>query len=65
MPQGECGAREDLTMTLVFMFPGQSSRYPGMLDKLREGYIASKMRMFNDVVHRQFGHLNGPAPKGK
>ena len=21
-------------MTLVFMFPGQSSRYPGMLDKL-------------------------------
>jgi len=36
-----------------------------MLDFLRKSYIASKMRMFNDVVYNQFGDLNGPAPKKK
>jgi hypothetical protein len=33
-----------------------------MLDYWRREYVALKMRMFNDVVYNQFGHLNGPRP---
>jgi hypothetical protein len=35
---------------------------PEELERLRSGYIQSKMRMFRDVVYGQFGHLNGPPP---
>lgn len=31
------------------------------LDKLHDEFIASRMRMFEDVVYNQFGHLN-PRP---
>ncbi len=34
-----------------------------MLDYWHDQYVAMKMRMFNDVVYNQFGHLNGPKPK--
>lgn len=33
------------------------------LESYREHFIASRMRMFNDVVYNQFGHLNGLPPK--
>jgi hypothetical protein len=33
-----------------------------MLEYWRREYVALKRRMFVDVVYRQFGHLNGPAP---
>ncbi len=36
---------------------------PEMLDYWHREYVAHKMRMFNDVVYNQFGHLNGPKPK--
>ena len=33
------------------------------LEKYRKRFIASRMRMFNDVVYNQFSYLNGTAPK--
>jgi len=36
---------------------------PEMLDYWHDAYVKTKMRMFNDVVYGQFGHLIGPAPK--
>ncbi len=33
------------------------------LEKYRRRFLESRMRMFNDVVYNQFGHLNGPKPK--
>jgi hypothetical protein len=33
---------------------------PEMLDYWHREYVALKMRMFTDVVYRQFKHLNGP-----
>ncbi len=38
---------------------------PELLDYWHREYVALKMRMFNDVVHRQFRHLNGPAPEAQ
>ncbi|NLE58828.1 MAG: hypothetical protein GX616_10740 [Planctomycetes bacterium] len=35
---------------------------PEQLDDFHDRFIASRMRMFNDVVHNQFGHLNPLAP---
>ncbi len=32
------------------------------LESYRTRFIASRMRMFNDVVYNQFGYLNGPQP---
>ncbi len=32
-------------------------------ERLHKQFIESRMRIFNDVVYNQFGHLNGPAPK--
>ncbi len=32
------------------------------LESYRTRFIASRMRMFNDVVYNQFGYLNGPKP---
>lgn len=32
------------------------------LENYRKRFIESRMRMFNDVVYNQFGHLNGPRP---
>jgi len=29
-----------------------------MLQKLHDGFLASRMRMFNEVVYNQFGYLN-------
>lgn len=34
-----------------------------MLDYWHDDYVALKMRMFCDVVHNQFRHLNGPPPE--
>jgi hypothetical protein len=31
-----------------------------MLEKLHDQFLASRMRMFNDVVYNQFGHINRP-----
>jgi hypothetical protein len=31
-----------------------------MLDYWHTEYVGLKMRMFRDVVHNQFRHLNGP-----
>ncbi len=37
----------------------EGTAYPQkQLDKLHEEFIASRMRMFEDVVYNQFGHLN-------
>ncbi len=33
------------------------------LDRWRDGFVASRMRMWRDVVYGQFGYLNGPAPQ--
>lgn len=33
------------------------------LDRLHDEFVASRMRMFNDMVHDRFAHLNGPARK--
>ncbi|MBN2475419.1 MAG: hypothetical protein JXB62_12480 [Pirellulales bacterium] len=33
------------------------------LESYRKRFLASRMRMFNDVVYGQFGHLNGPQPR--
>jgi hypothetical protein len=33
------------------------------LESYHKRFIASRMRMFNDVVYNQFSHLNGSAPK--
>lgn len=33
------------------------------LASYRRRFIASRMRMFNDVVYNQFRHLNGSVPK--
>jgi hypothetical protein len=33
------------------------------LNRLHDQFIASRMRMFRDVVYNQFGFLNGPMPK--
>lgn len=38
---------------------------PAELERFREQFIASRMRMFRDVVYNQFGYLNGPAPDQK
>ena len=38
---------------------------PEELERLRKQFIASRMRMFEDVVYRQFGHLNSPREKEK
>lgn len=38
---------------------------PEMLDYWHKEYVAFKMRIFNDVVHNQFRHLNGPAPASR
>ena len=34
-----------------------------MLDYWHDAYVKVKMRMFNDVVYKQFAHLNGSVPK--
>ena len=36
---------------------------PKELERLRERFVASRMRMFNDVVYGQFGHVNGAGKK--
>jgi len=36
-----------------------------MLDYWHKEYVALKRRMFHDVVHNQFRHLNGPGPQSK
>lgn len=36
---------------------------PEMLDYWHTEFVKSRMRMFNDVVYNQFGHLNDPTPK--
>jgi hypothetical protein len=33
-----------------------------MLEYWRKEYLSFTMRIFNDVVHNQFRHLNGPGP---
>ncbi|MBN1854787.1 MAG: hypothetical protein JW829_18790 [Pirellulales bacterium] len=43
--------------------PEGESYSPQMLDYWHDAYVGLKMRMFHDVVHNQFRHLNGPAPK--
>ena len=44
-------------MTLVFMFPGQSSRYPGMLDKLRRLHARADevLALASDALGRDLG----------
>ncbi len=36
-----------------------------MLDYWHDEYLAFKIRIFNDVIHNQFGHLNTPTLHGK
>ncbi|HEV58211.1 MAG TPA: hypothetical protein ENN87_12080 [Phycisphaerales bacterium] len=36
---------------------------PDQAERLRERFLASRKRMFEDVVYGQFGFLNGPKPK--
>jgi hypothetical protein len=43
-------------------YPEGVAYSPEMLDYWHREYVAMKMRMFNDVVHNQFRHLNGPMP---
>lgn len=43
--------------------PGGLAYTEAQLEDYRRRFIASRMRMFNDVVYNQFGYLNGPAPK--
>ncbi|UCG48572.1 MAG: hypothetical protein JSU94_02115, partial [Phycisphaerales bacterium] len=50
--------------TLVHYTPEHPEGIPypqEMLDKLHDDFIASRMRMFNDVVYNQFGHINRPS----
>ena len=35
---------------------------PAMLDYWHREYVAFKKRRFEDVVHKQFGHVNGSSP---
>ena len=61
-----CRTLDYLDKTLKRYTPEQKKGVPYSpeeLDRWRERFIASRMRMFNDVVYNQFGHLNGPAPK--
>jgi len=51
--------------TLVHYTPEHLEGIPyseEMLDYWHDEYVAMKMRIFNDVVHNQFRHLNGPKP---
>ncbi len=45
--------------------PEGISYSPEMLDYWHREYVTLKMRIFNDVVYNQFGHLNGPKPKSE
>ena len=50
-----------LDKTLVHYSPEQPEGkpyLPEMLDKLHDDFLASRIRMFHDVVYNQFGHLN-------
>ncbi len=60
------GAIDYLDKTLTRYKPGSKKRVPYTeveLEQYRQRFIASRMRMFNDVVYGQFGYLNGPKPK--
>jgi hypothetical protein len=51
--------------TLMHFTPAHPEGEPytaEMLEYWRREYVALKRRMFVDVVHRQFRHLNGPGP---
>ena len=50
-------------MTLVFLFPGQSSRYPGMLDKVIgvEPALAGLVAQASEVLGRDLRSHYGPA----
>jgi len=52
--------------TLVHYTPEHPEGIPYTRDeaeRLRERFLASRRRMFDDVVYGQFGFLNGPKPK--
>ncbi len=60
------GAIDYLDKTLTRYKPGSKKRVPyteAELEQYRQRFIASRMRMFNDVVYGQFGYLNGPTPR--
>ena len=62
-PDGPLGY---IDKTLVHYTPDTPEGKPysqEMLDKLHDDFLASRMRMFHDVVYNQFGHLNGNSPK--
>jgi hypothetical protein len=58
------GGLEYYDRTLMHYTPGHPEGVPyseDLLDYWHDAYVNLKMRMFNDVVHGQFAHLNGPA----
>ena len=60
------GGLEYYDRTLKHYTPAHPEGIPyskQMLDYWHNEYVSMKMRMFNDVVYNQFGHLNSPAPK--
>ncbi len=60
------GAIDYIDKTLARYDPKLKKRVPyteAELEQYRQRFIASRMRMFNDVVYGQFGYLNGPTPK--
>ncbi len=62
------GGLEYYDRTLLHYTPEHPTGRPysrELLDYWHAEYVAMKMRMFNDVVHNQFKHLNGPAPQSQ
>jgi len=60
------GGLEYYDRTLIHHTPHSPEGVPysdKMLDYWHDEYVRVKMRMFNDVVHSQFAHLNGTTPQ--
>jgi len=59
------GGLEYFDRTLKHHTPAHPEGIPysrEMLDYWHDAFVASRLRMFNDVVYNQFGHLNGTGP---
>lgn len=62
-PLGTLGYLDKTLVHYTPEHPGGVPYSPEDLNRLRDQFVASRMRMFRDVVYNQFGFLNEPLPK--
>ena len=60
--QGTLGYVDKTLMHCTPEHPEGVPYSPEEQERLRRQFLASRKRMFEDVVYGQFGHLNGPKP---